>query len=180
MPTEGPPPIMVKERQDSAWEACPLAAQTLADQIEAHLLQLLAAEARIELQRTQLAHMFACAPSQINYVLDTRFTPARGYLVESRRGGGGFIRLVRLPADGTSALADLPLRISQMQAEHMIDRLAEAGVCSIATAAVMRAAVDREAIGLPLPLRDDVRARLMRAMLEACLRIRVLQGEDSA
>jgi len=145
---------------------------TLADQIEAHLLRLLASEARVELQRTHLAHMFACAPSQINYVLDTRFTPARGFLVESRRGGGGFIRLVRVPAQAGAALAELPARIAQTEAEHVIDRLQDEGVCGAETAAVMRAAVDREAIGLPLPARDDVRARLLHAMVEACLRFR--------
>ena len=157
-----------------------MGSQTLADQIEAHLLRLLAADACVELQRTHLAHMFTCAPSQINYVLDTRFTPARGYVVDSRRGGGGFIRLVRVPAQAGAALSELPVRISQTEAEHMIDRLAEDGVCSSDVAAVMRAAVDREAIGLPLPLRDDVRARLLRAMMEACLRIRVLRTEGSA
>jgi transcriptional regulator CtsR len=157
-----------------------VAAQTLADQIEAHLLRLLASDARVELQRTHLAHMFACAPSQINYVLDTRFTPARGFVVESRRGGGGFIRLVRVPAEAGTALADLPVRISQTEAEHVIDRLAEDGICSATAAAVMRAAVDREALGLPLPLRDEVRGRLLRAMVEACLRIGALRGEGSA
>ncbi len=171
---------MVKEGQEAEGGPAPMSAQTLADQIEAHLLQLLAADARVELQRTYLAHMFACAPSQINYVLDTRFTPARGYAVESRRGGGGFIRLVRLPAHAGASLSDLPLCLSQTEAEHMIDRLADGGVCSPDAAAVMRAAVDRQAIGLPLPLRDDVRARLLRAMIEACLRTAALRGEGSA
>jgi transcriptional regulator CtsR len=155
-----------------------LSSQTLADQIEAHLLQLLAAEARIELQRTYLAHMFDCAPSQINYVLDTRFTPARGYIVESRRGGGGFIRLVRVPAEAGATLEELPARISQTEAEHVIDRLRAEGIATPAAAAVMRSAVDREAIGLPLPLRDDVRGRLLRAMVEACLRVRGLPDEE--
>jgi transcriptional regulator CtsR len=167
--------MMVKKRQDSfAREVVRLGVQTLADQIEAHLLRLLAAQARVELQRTHLAHMFDCAPSQINYVLDTRFTPARGYLVESRRGGGGFIRLMRVPAEAGAALAELPARISQTEAEHVIDRLLGEGLCAPAAAAVMRAAVDREAIGLPLPLRDEVRGRLLRAMAEACLRARAL------
>ena len=151
-----------------------MGSQTLADQIEAHLLRLLAADACVELQRTHLAHMFTCAPSQINYVLGTRFTAARGYLVESRRGGGGFIRLVRAPAEAGTTLAGLPAHISQTEAEHMIDRLADEGICTLSAAAVMRAAVDREAIGLPLPLRDEIRGRLLRAMIEACLRARRL------
>ena len=52
-----------------------------------------------ELQRRGLAERFSCVPSQINYVIETRFTPENGYLVESRRGGGGYIRIVRVQDD---------------------------------------------------------------------------------
>lgn len=152
---------------------------TLADQIEAHLRDLLADRAWIELQRTQLAHMFACAPSQINYVLDTRFTPARGYLIESRRGGGGFIRLVRIQEDAGAAVAELPELISQTEAEHLIARMLDQGSCGPHEAAVMRAAVDRRTLGLPLPARDAVRARLLRAMVAAILRSRAAEGEGA-
>lgn len=63
----------------------------LADRIEEYLKQILekTTEGYIVLQRSELAGEFECVPSQINYVLDTRFTVERGYLVESRRGGGG-------------------------------------------------------------------------------------------
>lgn len=49
-----------------------------------------------ELQRSSLAEQFSCVPSQINYVIATRFSPERGYIVESRRGGGGYIRITRV------------------------------------------------------------------------------------
>lgn len=52
-----------------------------------------------ELQRKTLADRFSCVPSQINYVIETRFTPENGYLVESQRGGGGYIRIVRVMGD---------------------------------------------------------------------------------
>ncbi len=51
-----------------------------------------------ELQRSNLAERFRCVPSQINYVISTRFSPEHGYLVESRRGGGGYIRITRVQA----------------------------------------------------------------------------------
>ena len=73
----------------------------LADRIEEYLKIILkqAEEGYIVLQRGSLADFFSCAPSQINYVLTTRFTAERGYLVESRRGGGGYLRIVRLGLD---------------------------------------------------------------------------------
>ena len=71
----------------------------IADLIEAYILRQLAAQqdGRVELRRTDLADEISCAPSQISYVLSTRFTPAKGFVVESRRGLGGFIRIAQVP-----------------------------------------------------------------------------------
>ena len=57
------------------------------------------ADGVLELQRSDLAQRFNCVPSQINYVMSTRFSPERGYIVESRRGGGGYIRISRVQVD---------------------------------------------------------------------------------
>ena len=65
---------------------------SLSDLIEQYLRDLLEKRDSIEIQRRQLAQMFRCAPSQINYVLETRFTMEDGYLIVSRRGGGGYIK----------------------------------------------------------------------------------------
>ncbi len=71
---------------------------TLSDFIEEYLRKLLALSPRlyVDIQRHELAQKFSCAPSQINYVLGRRFSPERGYLVESRRGGRGYIRIYRI------------------------------------------------------------------------------------
>ncbi|NLW59931.1 MAG: CtsR family transcriptional regulator [Firmicutes bacterium] len=68
---------------------------SLSDLIEQYLRDLLEKRDSIEIQRRQLAQMFRCAPSQINYVLETRFTMEDGYLIVSRRGGGGYIKITR-------------------------------------------------------------------------------------
>lgn len=70
----------------------------LTDCIEEYIKKLLAlsSESYIEIQRRELARKFACVPSQINYVIERRFSLERGYLVESRRGGGGWIRIYRI------------------------------------------------------------------------------------
>jgi len=72
----------------------------LSDIIEAFIKELMDANNNdaIEIQRNILAQQFDCSPSQINYVLTTRFTNDRGYVVESRRGGGGYIRIFRVRA----------------------------------------------------------------------------------
>ena len=76
--------------------------KNLADVIENFIIRelLLDQEEQILVQRNELADRLSCAPSQISYVLSTRFTPERGYIVESRRGSGGFVRIVRLVTDG--------------------------------------------------------------------------------
>lgn len=145
----------------------------LTDHIEAYLKEQLRNQRSIELRRVDLAERFGCAPSQINYVLATRFTPARGYLVESRRGGGGYIRIVRLrlgPEELRSLLLErLSDSLSQDEAVDVIRGLLENGLITRREAAIMEAAVSREAIRLGLPLRDIVRAGLVKAMVLAAL-----------
>ena len=69
----------------------------LTTSIEEYIIKLLeSGDGIVEIQRSLLAEHFSCAPSQINYVLTTRFTPYKGYFVESRRGGGGYIRIVEV------------------------------------------------------------------------------------
>ena len=66
------------------------------DHIEAYIKAILEQSGMVELQQSQLADTFQVVPSQINYVIKTRFTESRGYLVESKRGGGGYIRIGRI------------------------------------------------------------------------------------
>ncbi|MFO7273885.1 MAG: CtsR family transcriptional regulator [Symbiobacteriaceae bacterium] len=147
----------------------------LADRIERYLKEHLSRTEILEVRRAMLAALFDCAPSQINYVLTTRFTPERGYLVESRRGGGGYIRIIRLNIKNPEDLQDLIERqigeaISQNEAMHIIGRLRDEGLIDEREAAIMEAAIRREALGLELPYRDAVRASVLKAMLTAILR----------
>ena len=71
----------------------------IADLIEAYILRQLATQqdGKVELRRTDIANEISCAPSQISYVLSTRFTQDKGFVVESRRGLGGYIRILQVP-----------------------------------------------------------------------------------
>jgi transcriptional regulator CtsR len=150
---------------------------SLSNAIQQYLERLLKqqGDSTVEIRRNELAQVFGCSPSQINYVLETRFTTERGYIIESRRGGGGFVRIIRVTCDSKEALLelvheDIGTRVSQYEAEHYIQRLAEEGFINDREAAVMNAAVDRDVIGLQLPLRDRVRARLLKNMVLGLLK----------
>lgn len=147
----------------------------LADDIEQFLRHLMAESGVAEVQRATLAAQFGCAPSQINYVLTTRFTSERGYIVESRRGGGGYIRITRLNLQAGDALHDLVHQqigqaLSQDDALGYIHQLWDRGIIDEREAAIMQAAIHREAIALELPIRDMIRANLLKAMILAVLR----------
>ncbi|MBT9176138.1 MAG: Transcriptional regulator CtsR [Firmicutes bacterium] len=123
----------------------------------------------IEVQRSELAARFSCAPSQINYCLATRFALERGYLVESRRGGGGYIRITEIAAHGRElwerALEKCRLPLSQTTAEHLVELVCRVGLVTHREARLLLAAVDRQTLELSALGRDEMRARLLRAML---------------
>ena len=124
----------------------------------------------VELQRNDLADRFSCVPSQINYVISTRFTLEKGYIVESKRGGGGYIRIQRVELPTVTAIQGhivhtIGDQVDQSAAEGLIYQLEEAEFITRREANLLRAAVSRESIAVKLPLRDEIRARLLRAML---------------
>ena len=99
----------------------------LSDAIEQFIKTMLTQEAPVELKRNELAEYFNCAPSQINYVLATRFTPDHGYIIESRRGGGGYIHCIFRMAQDTS---EHLLYLLHQRVGDSIDALAPRTWCS--------------------------------------------------
>jgi transcriptional regulator of stress and heat shock response len=147
----------------------------LSDTIESFIKSLIGEyEGRIELQRNELAQHFNCAPSQINYVLATRFTPDRGYIIESRRGGGGYIRVVRLNVDESGDLLDLVTTrigesISERDASDVIYRLVEADIINEKEGALMLAAISDKTLNIPVMVKDRLRANILKQMVMALL-----------
>lgn len=143
----------------------------LTDSIEAFIKSLLQeGQEQVDVQRNELAQYFRCAPSQITYVLSTRFTPDHGYVIESRRGGGGYIRIVRLrESPGSNLLYLINQRIgdsiSRQDCEAIISQLHENEVLTDNEAGLMRAAVSADAINLPVAFKDALRASVLRCML---------------
>ena len=145
----------------------------LSDAIEQFIKTMLTQEApEVELKRNELAEYFNCAPSQINYVLATRFTPDHGYIIESRRGGGGYIRIFRMAQDTSEQLIYLLNQrvgdsIDALAASHLVQQLREREVVTDGEAAMMNAALSPQALSLPLSaeMKDALRARILKNML---------------
>jgi len=128
----------------------------------------------IEIQRNDLADEFQCVPSQINYVISTRFTLEKGYIVESKRGGGGYIRIQKVELSSRGHILDHIFRtigdeVDQTTAEGLVYQLEEGQQISTREANLIRAAISRDVLQLKLPLRDEIRAKLLKAMLIALL-----------
>ena len=131
----------------------------------------------LELQRADLAQRFNCVPSQINYVMSTRFSPEHGYIVESRRGGGGYIRIVRIVQSGAQQLMYLINErigdaIGEEEASRLVQQLTEQKLVTAQEAALMRAAMSAQALAIPIPdsMKDAQRARIFKAMLTSIAR----------
>lgn len=143
----------------------------LSDTIESFIKTLMEDEsAAIELRRNELAEHFQCAPSQINYVLATRFTPDHGYVIESRRGGGGYIRIVRIKSSSREELLQsvyqrIGVSISFQDALRIIDHLKMERIVSQDEAELMAAALSPQAVPLPLSMKDALCAGTLRSMV---------------
>lgn len=138
----------------------------------AEMIQQMIAEANgiAEIQRNELANKLGCVPSQINYVITSRFTPEQGYIVESRRGGGGFIRITRKLQSGNEMLSQVIKavgeRLNEETARLYIASLFDAGIISEEAERLLRAAVNAQVYReIPQPLRDPVRAAILKQML---------------
>jgi transcriptional regulator CtsR len=123
----------------------------------------------VEIQRNELADYFNCAPSQINYVLMTRFTVDKGYLIESRRGGGGYIKIVKVNIDKNQYLRmlmeDIGDVIGSMKAEAIIHRLLEKELISVREKRLMLAAISDRSINTPINIKDHIRANILKSMV---------------
>ncbi len=147
----------------------------ISDEITAYILHIMeqAENGAAELQRNVLAEELGCVPSQITYVLSSRFTPAQGYLVESRRGGGGYVRIRRVaPREQMTPLMHVVNSIGDelvpAAAEAILQSMVYQGFISQRSAGVMAAALsDRCYRDVPAEVRDRLRASLLKQMLTA-------------
>ncbi|QCX33801.1 CtsR family transcriptional regulator [Caloramator sp. E03] len=144
----------------------------LSDVIENFIKEMLerAENNYLEIQRNELANLFNCAPSQINYVLTTRFTVNRGYYIESKRGGGGCIKITKINMDKNNYIKEVIWNnigdeITQQEGEGYINLFEERGFITSRESKLMKAVINDKTLNLPMDIRDIVRAQILKTML---------------
>ena len=145
----------------------------LSDSIEQFIMELMKSEdGWLELKRNELAGIFNCVPSQINYVMSTRFNEQRGYVVESKRGGGGYIRIRRISPQSDEILqiiSQIGNSLNQDNANSIISYLCENGRLEQREAQIMTYGVSDRSIAAAQPNKDILRANILKNMLMALM-----------
>lgn len=139
----------------------------VSDNIERFLKDMFHDQTSIEVKRNELAHSFGCAPSQINYVLTTRFSIDHGYMIKSKRGGGGYILIIQLAKeDAFEQLlhCEIGKEISEIRAKNIICGLVERGCVTFQEAKIMHAAIEQVMLA-PKEMRESMRAEMLRHMV---------------
>ena len=143
----------------------------ISDVIEKFIIQTMGDEDFIDIFRNQLAEYFSCAPSQINYVLDTRFTADRGYYKESRRGGSVFIKICKIKtSDSNSYLSELVVNsigdeLTSNRMEQICDKLLAEKIISDNEKNIILAGLSDDSLLMPFTIKDKVRAKSFKNIL---------------
>lgn len=138
--------------------------KSLSDRIEQYIKALIerSEDQEVEIQRTELAETFNCVPSQITYVLGTRFTLEEGFVTESKRGGKGFVRIKRLTVQGEENMG----RLTQSQAYQVIDRMVANQKLTTREGLLLKSLLDREVLDVGVQDRDRIRAKAIKAVIK--------------
>ena len=128
-----------------------------------------AIEQELEIQRNELAEHFNCVPSQINYVISTRFKPSQGYYVESRRGGGGHITIKKIHITQSNYLMHIITSIgdtlTSKEVDIFISNLLSDEIVTKKEAKLLKVATSDNVLNVPIDIKDNLRARIFKNML---------------
>lgn len=143
----------------------------ISDQIEKFILATLGENDSVDIARNSLAEFFSCVPSQINYVLDTRFTIDRGFVVESKRGGSGFVKISKIKnGDNNKYLNSLLLEsvgdeLSNKRFSQILDKLVSDEILSKRERELIETSLSDDALIMPFTIRDKVRAKAFKNVI---------------
>ena len=147
----------------------------ISDIIESFILNTLGEDSYIDISRNELADFFSCANSQINYVLDTRFTMDKGFIIESHRGGGGYIRIKKIDLTEDEYVRRLILEsigeeLTEKRMNQILDRLKREGVISDREKHIIASGLGDSALSMPFSFKDKLRAGQFKHILTAILK----------
>ena len=142
----------------------------ISDVIEEFIKEMFSDEENfIEIQRNDLAQHFNCVPSQINYVIATRFKPAQGYYVESKRGGGGHIKIQKVNITKSNYLmhtiSNIGDSITSQEVDIFISNFLSEEIISNTEAKLLKVATSDNVLIVPQNIRDSLRANIFKNML---------------
>ena len=140
----------------------------MSDLIEEFIKDLFDGNEEIEIQRNELAEHFNCVPSQINYVISTRFKPSQGYYVESKRGGGGHIKIKKANSKSDYLMyiiKNIGKEITANEVDILISDFLSYGVIDQKEAKLLKVATSDNVLQLTKDIKDEVRARIFKNML---------------
>ncbi len=141
----------------------------MSDIIEEFIKELFEEEDSIEIQRNELAEQFKCVPSQINYVIATRFKPSQGYYVESRRGGGGHITIKKVNNTKSDYIMhiinNIGSEITSNEVDILISDFLTYDILEAKEAKLLKVATSDNVLQLDKDTKDQVRARIFKNML---------------
>ena len=141
----------------------------MSDLIEEFIKDLFDENELIEIQRNDLAEQFHCVPSQINYVISTRFKPSQGYYVESRRGGGGSIKIKKINTTKSDYIMhiinNIGNSITSNEVDILISDFLSYDFVTKKEAKLLKVATSDNVLRLGKDIKDEVRARILKNML---------------
>lgn len=142
----------------------------LSDLIEEYIRDIFEENDTIELKRIDIANQFNCVPSQINYVISTRFIPELGFYVESRRGGGGYIKISKINLSKSECMRDIIDKIGNKLSQSVIDvylrELISYNILDEKTAILVKIAVsDKSLAKVDCLSRDYIRADIFKNLI---------------
>lgn len=147
----------------------------ISDIIEQFILKTMGNDESVDISRNELATFFSCAPSQINYVLETRFTVDKGFVKESRRGGGGYIKISKINLDNDEYVSNLILEsvgdeLSQKRLSQILEKLKNEKIISDKEKEIIFSALSDLSLAMPFTIKDNIRAKAFKNVLTTLMK----------
>lgn len=150
--------------------------KSISDIIEEFIMASLDEDQFIELSRNDLAKFFSCVPSQINYVLNTRFTVNRGFVVESQRGGGGYIKVLRVQDNNSNFLKNAldlcnePLTV--IEANQILEHMRSRNLLTEREMLLIKSAISAKSLNNPINIDNKLRSNIMQQVIIEAMKLK--------